>query len=60
MKKPLNNPMPLQMSGIAKMAEAKSQMKQMKKTMMMAEAMTMASKMKDMPMTMKVKGRCGK
>ena len=57
MKKPLNNPMPPQMSGIAKMAEAKSQIKQMKKTMMMAEAMTMASKMKD---DMKVKGSCGK
>ena len=52
--------MPPQMSGIAKMAEAKSEMKQMKKTMMMAEAMTMASKIKDMPMTMKVKGSCGK
>ena len=39
------------MSGIAKMAEAKSQMKQMKKTMMMAEAITMS---------MKVKGSCGK
>ena len=60
MKKPLNNPMPPQMSGIAKMAEAKSQMKQMNKTMMMAEAMTMAKKMSDMPMTMKVKGSCGK
>ena len=51
MKKPLNNPMPPQMSGIAKMAEAKSQMKQMKKTMMMADAMSIA---------MKVKGSCGK
>ena len=48
------------MSGIAKMAEAKSQMKQMKKTMMMAEAMTMAKKMSDMPMTMKVKIGRGK
>ncbi len=48
------------MSGIAKMAEAKSQMKQMKKTMMMAEAMAMAKRMSDMPMTMKVKGSCGK
>ena len=58
MKKPLNNPMPPQMSGIAKMAEAKSEMKQMKKTMMMAEAMTMAKRMSDMPM--KLKGCCGK
>ena len=55
MKKPLNNPMPPQMSGIAKMAEDKSQMKQMKKTMMMAEAMSMAKRMSDIPMTMKVK-----
>jgi hypothetical protein len=46
MKKPLNNPMPPQMSGIAKMAEAKSQMKQMKKTMMMAEAINIANTMK--------------
>jgi hypothetical protein len=46
------------MSGIAKMAEAKSQMKQMNKTMMMAEAMTMAKRMSDMPM--KLKGCCGK
>ncbi len=58
MKKPLNNPMPPQMSGIAKMAEAKSEMKQMKKTMMMAEAMTMAKRMGDTPM--KLKGCCGK
>jgi hypothetical protein len=60
MNKPLNNPMPPQMSGIAKMAEANSQMKQMKKTMMMAEAMTMAKRMGDIPMTMKVKSSCGK
>lgn len=46
MKKPLNNPMPPQSSGIAKMAEQKSMMKQAKKTMMMAEAMSMAKKMK--------------
>ncbi len=58
MKKPLNNPMPPQSTGIAKLLETKSQMKQMKKTMMMAEAMSMASKMKDMPMTMKVKSSC--
>jgi hypothetical protein len=38
--------------------ETKSQMKQMKKTMMMADAMSMASKIKDMPMTMKVKSSC--
>jgi hypothetical protein len=60
MKKPLNNPMPPQMSGIAKMAEAKSQIKQMNKTMMMAEAMTMAKRMSDTPMPMKLKGCCGK
>lgn len=58
MKRPLNNPMPPQSTGIAKLLETKSQMKQMKKTMMMAEAMSMASKMKDMPMTMKVKSSC--
>jgi hypothetical protein len=58
MKKPLNNPMPPQSTGIAKLLETKSQMKQMKKTMMMADAMSMASKMKDMPMTMKVKSSC--
>lgn len=58
MRKPLNNPMPPQSSGIAKLLETKSQMKQMKKTMQMAEAMSMASKMKDMPMTMKVKSSC--
>jgi hypothetical protein len=58
MKKPLNNPMPPQSTGIAKLLETKSQMKQMKKTMQMAEAMSMASKMKDMPMTMKVKSSC--
>lgn len=58
MKKPLNNPMPPQTTGIAKLLETKSQMKQMKKTMMMADAMSMASKMKDMPMTMKVKSSC--
>lgn len=58
MRKPLNNPMPPQSTGIAKLLETKSQMKQMKKTMMMAEAMSMASKMKDMPMTMKVKSSC--
>jgi hypothetical protein len=58
MRKPLNNPMPLQTTGIAKLLETKSQMKQMKKTMMMADAMSMASKMKDMPMTMKVKSSC--
>ena len=60
MKKPLNNPMPPQMSGIAKMAEANSQMRQMNKTMMMAEAMTMAKRMSDMPMPMKVNCSCGK
>jgi hypothetical protein len=58
MKKPLNNPMPPQSTGIAKLLETKSQMKQMKKTIMMADAMSMASKMKDMPMTMKVKSSC--
>jgi hypothetical protein len=58
MRKPLNNPMPPQSTGIAKLLETKSQMKQMKKTMQMAEAMSMASKMKDMPMTMKVKSSC--
>lgn len=58
MKKPLNNPMPPQSTGIAKLLETKSQMKKMKKTMQMAEAMSMASKMKDMPMTMKVKSSC--
>ena len=58
MKRPLNNPMPPQSTGIAKLLETKSQMKQMKKTMQMAEAMSMASKMKDMPMTMKVKSSC--
>jgi hypothetical protein len=58
MKRPLNNPMPPQSTGIAKLLETKSQMKQMKKTMMMADAMSMASKMKDMPMTMKVKSSC--
>jgi hypothetical protein len=58
MKKPLNNPMPPQSTGIAKLLETKSQMKQMKKTMMMAESMSMASKMKDIPMTMKVKSSC--
>ena len=58
MRKPLNNPMPTQSTGIAKLLETKSQMKQMKKTMMMADAMSMASKMKDMPMTMKVKSSC--
>ena len=58
MKKPLNNPMPPQSTGIAKLLATKSQMKQMKKTMMMADAMSMASKMKDMPMTMKVKSSC--
>jgi len=58
MKKPLNNPMPPQSTGIAKLLETKSQMKQMKKTMMMADAMSMASKMKEMPMTMKVKSSC--
>jgi hypothetical protein len=58
MKKPLNNPMPPQSTGIAKLLETKSHMKQMKKTMMMADAMSMASKMKDMPMTMKVKSSC--
>lgn len=58
MRKPLNNPMPPQSTGIAKLLETKSQMKQMKKTMLMAEAMSMASKMKDMPMTMKVKSSC--
>ena len=58
MRKPLNNPMPPQTTGIAKLLETKSQMKQMKKTMMMADAMSMASKMKDMPMTMKVKSSC--
>ena len=41
------------MSGIAKMAEAKSQMKQMKKTMMMAEAMSMAKSVAP-----KIKGCC--
>jgi hypothetical protein len=46
MKKPLNNPMPPQTSGIAKMAEQKSMAKQAKKTMMMAEAMSMAKKVK--------------
>lgn len=50
--------MPPQMSGIAKMAEQKSMMKQAKKTMMMAEAMSMAKKMTDMPLTMKVKSNC--
>ncbi len=58
MRKPLNNPMPPQSTGIAKLLETKSQMKQMKKTMMMADAMSMASKIKDMPMTMKVKSSC--
>jgi hypothetical protein len=58
MRKPLNNPMPPQSTGIAKLLETKSQMKQMKKTMMMAESMSMASKIKDMPMTMKVKSSC--
>ena len=58
MKRPLNNPMPPQSTGIAKLLETKSQMKQMKKTMMMADAMSMASKMKDIPMTMKVKSSC--
>jgi hypothetical protein len=58
MKKPLNNPMPPQTSGIAKMAEQRSMAKQAKKTMMMAEAMSMAKKMTDMPLTMKVKGSC--
>jgi hypothetical protein len=55
MRKPLNNPMPPQSTGIAKLLETKSQMKQMKKTMMMADAMSMASKMKD---DMKVKSSC--
>ena len=58
MKKPLNNPMPPQMSGISKMAEQKSMMKQAKKTMMMAEAMSMAKSMSDMPITKKVKMSC--
>ena len=56
MKKPLNNPMPPQTSGIAKMAEQKSMMKQAKKTMMMADAMTMAKNMSK-PMA-KIKGCC--
>ena len=46
------------MTGIAKLAEQKAMMKQAKKTMMMAEAMSMAKKMTDMPLTMKVKGSC--
>jgi hypothetical protein len=46
MRKPLNNPMPPQSSGIAKLLEQKSMAKQAKKTMMMAEAMSMAKKMK--------------
>jgi hypothetical protein len=58
MRKPLNNPMPPQSTGIAKLLETKSQMKQMKKTMQMAEAMSMAKKMTDMPLTMKVKSSC--
>lgn len=47
--------MPPQMSGIAKLAEQKSMMKQMKKTMMMADAMSMAQ---SMPITKKVKMSC--
>ena len=58
MRKPLNNPMPPQSSGIAKLLEQKSMAKQAKKTMMMAEAMSMAKKMTDMPLTRKVKGSC--
>jgi hypothetical protein len=58
MRKPLNNPMPPQTSGIAKLLEQKSMAKQAKKTMMMAEAMSMAKKMTDMPLTMKVKSSC--
>ena len=58
MRKPLNNPMPPQTSGIAKLLEQKSMAKQAKKTMMMAEAMSMAKKMTDMPLTMKVKSIC--
>ena len=48
--------MPPQTSGIAKMAEQKSMMKQAKKTMMMAEAMSMAKTMSK-PMA-KIKGCC--
>ena len=58
MRKPLNNPMPPQSTGIAKLADQKAMMKQAKKTMMMAEAMSIAKKMTDMPLTMKVKGNC--
>lgn len=58
MRKPLNNPMPPQMTGIAKLAEQKAMMKQAKKTMMMAEAMSMAKSMSDMPITKKVKMSC--
>ena len=58
MKRPLNNPMPPQMTGIAKLAEQKAMMKQAKKTMMMAEAMSMAKSMSDMPITKKVKMSC--
>ncbi len=50
--------MPPQTSGIAKLLEQKSMAKQAKKTMMMAEAMSMAKKMTDMPLTMKVKSSC--
>ena len=56
MKKPLNNPMPPQSSGIAKLLEQKSMAKQAKKTMMMADAMSMAKSM-DKPMA-KIKGCC--
>lgn len=56
MRKPLNNPMPPQMTGIAKLAEQKAMMKQAKKTMMMAEAMSMANNMSK-PMA-KIKGCC--
>ena len=58
MRRPLNNPMPPQMTGIAKLAEQKAMMKQAKKTMMMAEAMSMAKSMSDMPITKKVKMSC--
>lgn len=53
MKRPLNNPMPPQTSGIAKLAEQKSMMKQAKKTMMMADAMSMAKSVAP-----KIKGCC--
>ena len=56
MRKPLNNPMPPQMTGIAKLAEQKAMMKQAKKTMMMADAMSMAKTMSK-PMA-KIKGCC--